>query len=96
MEFPSIFPKFPPEIPSVFGFDTTKLAPAPLPFLPVPRGLIIQKEGLEEWVAYGVQGQELVDLGTVVGADEDEALEAAERAGKNAGGGFSAFQVVEA
>jgi len=69
-------------------------APAPPPFLPLPRGLIMKKEGLDGWAAYGIQGNELVSLGEVFGEDEEEALEAAKEAGKGLGI-FSAYKVVE-
>lgn len=75
------------------GFPV-KMLPAPPPFLPFPRGLIMQKEGLVSWKAYGVQGNELVLIGEVFGENEQEALEAAGEAGKGMGV-FSAYKVVE-
>jgi hypothetical protein len=91
MNFPSL-----PTLPNLPGFlsPVNEFLPAPPPFLPIPKKFVIDSEGLGEWKAYGVEGNELVDLGSVYGADEDEALEAAENKGK--GNGYLAFKVVEA
>ena len=69
------------------------LIPAPPPFLPVPRGLVMEVEGLDEWEAYAVRGTTMESLGTVYGEDEDEAIEAVENVARVNGNGFSAVKV---
>ena len=80
--------------PPQFWPSIVQFLPSPPPFLPIPRKFVIDREGLQEWKAFGVEGLELVDLGSVYGEDEEEALDAAERMGK--GNGYTAFKVVEA
>ena len=72
------------------------LVPSPPPFLPIPRGLIMEVEGLDEWRAYGLRGTIMEDLGTVYGEDEDEALEALENQLEVTGNHFSALKVERA
>ena len=69
------------------------LIPAPPPFLPVPRGLVMEVEGLSEWEAYALNGTKMESLGTVYGEDEEEAMEAAENLARVNGNGFSAVKV---
>jgi len=69
------------------------LLPAPPPFLPLPKGLIMGVEGLPSWRAYSLNGSMMEDLGTVYGETESEALEAAEGVAQM-NGGFSAVKVV--
>ena len=69
------------------------LIPAPPPFLPVPRGLVMEAEGLDEWEAYALRGTTMELLGTVYGEDEEEAIEAAENLARSNGNGFSAVEV---
>ena len=54
------------------------LLPAPFPFLPLPKGLIMEAEGLPSWRAYSLNGSTMEDLGTVYAEVESEAIEAAE------------------
>ena len=69
------------------------LLPAPPPFLPLPKGLVMKVEGLNEWRAYSLNGSMMEDLGTVYGETESEAIEAAENLARM-NGGFSAVKVV--
>jgi len=69
------------------------LLPAPPPFLPLPRGLVMEVEGLGSWKAYSLNGTIMEDLGTVYGETESEAIEAAENLARM-NGGFSAVKVV--
>lgn len=69
------------------------LVPAPPPFLPIPRGLVMRMEDLDEWEAYVLHGSSMESLGTVYGEDEDEAIEAAENLARVRGNGFSAVKV---
>jgi len=69
------------------------LIPAPPPFLPVPRGLVMEVEGLDEWEAYSLRGTEVVLIGTVYAEDEMEAIEAGENIAQTTGTRFSAIQV---
>lgn len=70
-----------------------QLLPAPPPFLPLPKGLIMEMEGLDMWTAYAMYPPNVMEeIGTVYGASEAEALEAAEEIhGVN---GAVAFKVV--
>ena len=69
------------------------LIPAPPPFLPVPRGLVMEAEGLDEWEAYALVGTSMESLGTVYAEDEEEAIEAGENLARVNGNGFSAVKV---
>ena len=69
------------------------LIPAPPPFLPIPRGLVMETEGLDEWRAYFLSGNMMEYLGTVYGEDEAEAMEAAENLARVNGNHFSAVKV---
>jgi len=69
------------------------LIPAPPPFLPIPRGLVMKVEGLDEWEAYALRGTMMESLGSVYGEDEEEAIEAAENLARVNGNGFSAVRV---
>ena len=55
-----------------------KVLPAPPPFLPVPRGLIVGMEGLDEWEVYTLRGTQMQSVGTVFAETREEAEEAAE------------------
>ena len=70
------------------------LVPAPPPFLPVPRGLVMEMEGLDEWEAYALRGTTMEPLGSVYAEDEEEAIEAAENLARVNGNGFSAVKVM--
>jgi len=70
------------------------LLPAPPPFLPVPRGLVMEVEGLDSWRAYSLNGNIMEDLGTVYGETEEEAMEALENLVRTNGKSFSALRVV--
>ena len=54
------------------------LLPAPFPFLPIPKGLVVEMEGLRSYRAYVLRNSTVEDLGTVYGEDREEAMEAAE------------------
>jgi len=54
------------------------LLPAPFPYLPVPKGLVMKVEGLVPYEAYSLRGSTVEGLGTVWGEDKNEAMEAAE------------------
>ena len=54
------------------------LLPAPFPFLPIPKGLAMEMEGLRNYRAYVLRNSTVEDLGTVYGEDREEAMEAAE------------------
>ena len=54
------------------------LLPAPFPFLPIPKGLAMEMEGLRGYRAYMLKGSTVEDLGIVYGKDREEAMEAAE------------------
>lgn len=54
------------------------LLPAPFPFLPIPKGLAMELEGLKSYRAYVLRDSTVEDLGTVYGADREEAIESAE------------------
>jgi len=54
------------------------LLPAPFPFLPIPKGLAMEMEGLRGYKAYVLRDSTVEDLGTVYGEDREEAMEAAE------------------
>jgi len=54
------------------------LLPAPFPFLPIPKGLAMEMEGLRSYRAYVLRDSTVEDLGTVYGKDREEAIEAAE------------------
>ena len=69
------------------------LIPAAPPFLPIPRGLVMEVEGLDEWEAYGLRGTMMEVIGTVYGEEEEEAIEAGENLARVNGRGFSAIQV---
>ena len=69
------------------------LIPAPPPFLPVPRGLVMEVEGLSEWEAFALMGTTMQPLGSVYGEDEEEAIEAAENLARSNGNGFTAVRV---
>ena len=69
------------------------LIPAPPPFLPIPRGLVMEIEGLDEWEAYSLRGTTMEPLGTVYGDSELDAIEAAENMARINGNGFSAVKV---
>jgi len=69
------------------------LIPAPPPFLPVPRGLVMEVEGLDEWKAYALRGTTMELLGTVYGDSESDAIEAAENIARVNGNGFTAVKV---
>ena len=70
------------------------LLPAPFPFLPLPKGLIMEAEGLPSWRAYSLNGTIMEDLGTVYGDTENEAIEAAEGVARM-NGLFTAIKVVK-
>ena len=70
------------------------LVPSPPPFLPIPRGLIMEVEGLDEWRAYGLRGTIMEDLGTVYGESELEAIEAGENLARTQGNSFTAIRVI--
>ena len=71
---------------------TDFLEPAPFPFIPLPKGLVNKLEGLSPWKAWATRGNMMEELGTVWGADENEAIEAAENiASKD--GRFTAVRV---
>jgi len=69
------------------------LIPAPPPFLPVPRGIVMGMENLDEWDAYILRGTSMEHLGTVYGDSELDAMEAAENIARMSGNGFSAVKV---
>ena len=69
------------------------MLPAPPPFLPLPRGLVMEVEGLDSWRAYSLNGSMMEDLGTVYGEIESEAIEAAENLARM-NGLFTAVKVV--
>ena len=69
------------------------LIPAPPPFLPVPRGLVMGMEDVDEWDAYILRGTTMESLGTVYGDSEIDAIEAAENLARSNGNGFSAVRV---
>ena len=87
-----IFSRGIPDPTLIRGISFEELLPAPIPFLPIPRGLIMSQEGLTAWHAYGVVGDVMEDLGLVYAESEGEALEAANERG---GGVFSAYKVLE-
>jgi len=70
-----------------------ELLPAPPPFLPLPKGLVMKVEGLSEWEAYALRGTTMESLGTVYGESESEAIEAGENIAEATGLRFSAIQV---
>ena len=69
------------------------LLPAPPPFLPLPKGLVMEMEGLASWKAYSLNGSIMEELGTVYGETELEAIEAAENLART-NGLFTAIKVV--
>ena len=70
------------------------LVPAPPPFLPVPRGLVMEAEGLDEWEAYALKGTTMERIGVVYGDGEIDAIEAAENLARVNGNGFTAVKVM--
>lgn len=70
------------------------LLPAPFPFLPVPKGLVMDVEGLKSYRAYVLRDSVAEDLGIVYGENKDEAMEAAENLAEVTGGGFTAVGVM--
>jgi len=70
------------------------LLPAPFPFLPIPKGLAMEVEGLRSYRAYVLRDSTIEDLGTVYGADREEAMESAENLAAVTGGTFDAVGVV--
>ena len=69
------------------------LIPAPPPFLPLPRGLVMEIEGLDEYEAYALRGTTMESLGSVYGDSELDAMEAAENLARTNGHMFSAVRV---
>jgi len=73
----------------------SKILPAPPPFLPVPRGLVMQIDGLEEWTVYALRPPNIMEeVGVVYGETKREAEEAAEN--RFRGPGILALQVERA
>ena len=70
------------------------LLPAPFPFLPIPKGLAMEMEGLRSYRAYVLRDSTVEDLGTVYGRTREEAEEALENLVEIKGISFDALGVV--
>lgn len=70
----------------------TQVVPAPPPFLPIPKGLVMKMEGLDTWSVLGLRGNRMEEVGKVFAEDESEAFDAADN--KYGGNGYRALKVV--